>query len=234
MSEPVPSKAGWPVGFAVNPRVNTLSTELIEAYRSVPVCHAGDVMGRHTGARGAKMYHHDLALVTCGPAVTVRIRPGDNLMVHLAMMMAEPGDVIVIDGGADLSTAVIGGLMRTTAVARKLGGFLLDGALRDVAEWAEGGMPAYAAGNTHRGPSKDGPGEVNVPVACFGMAVNPGDLILGDADGVIAIPAADAERLLPLCRAHADKERRIAANNASGKLDWDRFNALLREKGCPV
>src|SRR5215217_4143965 len=145
MSEPVPSKAGWPVGFAVNPRVNTLSTELIEAYRSVPVCHAGDVMGRHTGARGAKMYHHDLALVTCGPAVTVRIRPGDNLMVHLAMMMAEPGDVIVIDGGADLSTAVIGGLMRTTAVARKLGGFLLDGALRDVAEWAEGGMPAYAA-----------------------------------------------------------------------------------------
>lgn len=228
------AKASWPTGFTVNSRVSTLSADLIDSYRSVPVCHVGDVMGRHTGARGVRAYHNDLSLVMCGPAVTVRIRPGDNLMVHLAMMMAEPGDIIVIDGSGDLSTAVIGGLMRTTAVARKLGGFVIDGALRDVAEWAEGGIAAYAAGNVHRGPTKDGPGEVNVPVACFGMAVNPGDLILGDADGVIAIPAADAERLLPLCHAHAEKERRIAANNATGKLDWDRFNALLREKGCPV
>lgn len=224
----------WPMGFAVNPRVSNLPADLIEAYRQVPVCHAGDVMGRHTGARGVKAYHNDLNLVMCGPAVTVRIRPGDNLMIHLAMMMAEPGDVIVIDGGGDLSTAVIGGLMRTTAVARKLGGFVLDGALRDLAEWAEGGLAAYAAGHVHRGPSKDGPGEVNVPVACFGMSVNPGDLILGDADGVIAIPADRAADLLPLCRAHAEKEKKIAANNASGKLDWDRFNALLRQKGCPV
>lgn len=225
MSEPV-----WPAGFTVNPRIDLLSAELIEAYRSVPVCHAGDVMGRHTGARGSTAYHNDLSLVMCGPAVTVRIRPGDNLMVHLAMMMAEPGDVIVIDGGGDLSTAVIGGLMRTTAVARKLGGFVIDGALRDVAEWAEGGMPAYAAGHVHRGPTKDGPGEVNVPIACLGMTVNPGDLILGDGDGVIAIPAQAAARLLPLCRAHAEKEKKIAANNATGKLDWDRFNALLRDK----
>lgn len=226
--------ASWPTGFVVNPRVSTLPAALIADYRGVPVCHAGDVMGRHTGARGLRPYHGDLGPVMCGPAVTVRIRPGDNLMVHLAMMMAEPGDVIVVDGGGDLSTAVIGGLMRITAIARKLGGFVLDGALRDVAEWAEGEIPAYAAGNVHRGPSKDGPGEVNVPVACAGMAVNPGDLVLGDADGVIAIPAAEAAALLPLCRAHAEKERGIATKNASGTLDWDRFNALLRAKGCPV
>lgn len=231
MSDP---KAAWPAGFRVNPRVAALAPDLVAAYRAVPVCHAGDVMGRHTGARGLRAYHQDLALGVCGPAVTVRVRPGDNLMIHLAMMMAQPGDVIVIDGGGDCSTALIGGLMRTTAVARKLGGFVLDGALRDIAEWAEGGIPAWAMGHVHRGPSKDGPGEVNVPVACAGMAVNPGDLILGDADGVIAIPAADARTLLPLCLAHAEKERKIAANNASGKLDWDRFNALLRQKGCPV
>ena len=150
------------------------------------------------------------------------------------MMMAQPGDVIVIDGGGDVSTAVIGGLMRTSAVARGLGGFILDGALRDVAEWAEGGIGAWARGNVHRGPSKDGPGEVNVPVACAGLAVQPGDLILADADGVIAIPAADAALILPLCHAHADKERRIAANNTMGAVDWDRFNTLLRQKGCPV
>lgn len=224
----------WPLGFHVNPRVEGPSAELIEAYRSVPVCHAGDVMGRHTGARGLSAYHNDLALTMCGPAVTVRIRPGDNLMVHLAMMMAKPGDVIVIDGGGDLSTAVIGGLMRTSAVARKLGGFVIDGALRDVAEWAEGGIGAWARGHSHRGPSKDGPGEVNVPLACAGMAVQPGDLILGDADGVIAIPAAEAAAILELCLGHAEQERKIAANNAKGVPDWDRFNALLRKKGCPV
>lgn len=229
-----PASGPWPTGFRVNPRVSGVSPRLVEAYRAVPTCHAGDVMGRHTGSQRLQPYHPDLALVMCGPAVTVRVRPGDNLMIHLAMMMAEPGDVIVIDGSGDLSTAVIGGLMRTTAVARGLGGFVVDGALRDVAEWAEGGIAAYAMGNTLRGPSKDGPGEVNVPVSCAGMSVSPGDLILGDADGVICIPAAEAEDLLPLCIAHAEKERGIAARNASGRLDWERFNLLLRAKGCPV
>lgn len=228
------SDVAWPTGFRVETRHEGPSAELIEAFRTVPVCHAGDVMGRHTGARGLLPYHNDLSLVMCGPAVTVRIRPGDNLMVHLAMMMAQPGDVIVIDGGGDLSTAVIGGLMRTSAVARGLGGFILDGALRDVAEWAEGGIGAWARGSVHRGPSKDGPGEVNVPVACAGLAVQPGDLILADADGVIAIPAADAPLILPLCHAHAERERKIAKNNAMGVVDLDRFNSLLRQKGCPV
>ncbi|MCM2503144.1 RraA family protein [Aureimonas altamirensis] len=235
MNEMIQAKSGqWPTGFRVNPRRVDLPPDLVAAYRTVPSCHAGDVMGRHTGSIGLKAYHADLSLVMCGPAITVRIRPGDNLMIHLAMMMAEPGDVIVIDGGGDMSTAVIGGLMRTTAVARGLGGFVVDGALRDVAEWAQPGIAAYAKGHTLRGPSKDGPGEVNVPVVCGGLAVNPGDLILGDADGVICIPADDAERLLPLCHAHADKEKGIAARNATGQLDRDRFDALLRAKGCPV
>ncbi|SHJ41628.1 Regulator of RNase E activity RraA [Aureimonas altamirensis DSM 21988] len=229
-----PAAAGWPAGFRVNPRVDALPRDLIEAYRTVPSCHAGDVMGRHTGSRGLVPYHRDLSAVMCGPAVTVRIRPGDNLMIHLAMMMAEPGDVIVIDGGGDLSTAVIGGLMRTTALARGIGGFVLDGALRDLAEWAEGGIAAYAMGNTLRGPTKDGPGEVNVPVSCAGMSVSPGDLMLGDGDGVICIPAAQVAALLPLCLAHREKEKAIAASNATGRLDRERFDALLRNKGCPV
>ncbi|WP_062229174.1 RraA family protein [Aureimonas frigidaquae] len=229
-----PAAAAWPTGFQVKPRVETVPQALIEAYRSVPSCHAGDVIGRHSGSRGLTPYHRDLSAVMVGPAITVRIRPGDNLMIHLAMMMAEPGDIIVIDGGGDLSTAVIGGLMRTTALARRIGGFVLDGALRDVAEWAEGGICAYAMGNTLRGPSKDGPGEVNVPVSCAGMSVLPGDLILGDGDGVICIPAAQAQELLPLCRAHAQKEKQIAAANATGTLDRARFDALLRAKGCPV
>lgn len=228
------AKAAWPTGFTVNQRVSTLSPELIEAYRNVPVAHASDSMGRHTGARGLIAYHGDQQETICGPAITVRIRPGDNLMVHLAIMTAEPGDIIVVDGGGDLSTAVIGGLMRTSAIARGIRAFVLDGALRDVAEWKEGGIGAYARGNTHRGPSKEGPGELNVPIACAGLSVMPGDLILCDADGVVAVPAADAQALLVKCRAHAERERVINEKNKTGQPDWDRFNALLRQKGCPV
>lgn len=228
------SDAEWPTGFQWNPRVSTLSDELVEAYRGVPAAHASDVMGRHTGGRDLHLYHGDLALHMVGRAVTVRVRPGDNLMIHAAMLIAEPGDIIVIDGGGDLSTAVIGGLMRTTAIARRLGGMVVDGALRDTAEWAEGVLPVYARGHCHRGPTKEGPGEVNVPVAVAGMAVMPGDLVLGDADGVVAIPAARAEAILPLCKAHAAREEQIRAKNATGTLDFERFNALLRSRGCPV
>lgn len=234
LSLKIQANAAWPTGFGVNKRPAGVSPDLVERFRSVPTAHASDVMGRAIGARGLIAYHGIKGPVLCGPAITVRIRPGDNLMVHAAMILAEPGDVIVIDGGGDLSTAVIGGLMRTTALARKLGGFVIDGALRDVAEWAEGGLPVYARGHGHRGPSKDGPGEVNVPIACAGLSVHPGDLILGDADGVVAIPFAEAERILPLCHAQAAREDATRRNNATGTIDHERFNALLRAKGCPV
>lgn len=225
---------GWPPGYRLNARVSTLKSAVIEAFHNIPVANVSDVMGRATGTRGLVAYHGSLALHMCGPAVTVRIRSGDNLMVHAAMMIAHPGDVIVIDGGADLSTAVIGGLMRTSAIARRLGGFVIDGILRDVAEWAEGTVPVYAKGHGHRGPSKDGPGEVNVPIACAGLAVSPGDLVLGDADGVISIPAGEAQRILLLCREHAMREEKTRESNRSGITDDVRFQTLLRAKGCPV
>jgi RraA family protein len=224
----------WPAGYAVRPRANTLSPELVSAFRKVPAAHASDCLGRGVGAIGLHAYHADLRLALCGPAITVRTRPGDNLMIHVAMQMAQPGDVIVIDGAGDLTQALIGGLMRTTALARGIAGFVVDGAVRDVAEWAEGGIAVYARGHTHRGPSKDGPGEVNVPIACAGMSVSAGDLVLADADGVLAVPAGQAAALLPLALAHAEREEKIRAGNRKGTPDPERFNALLRAKGCPV
>jgi RraA family protein len=226
--------AAWPPGYAVNPRVETLARELVTAFRGVPVAHASDSLGRGVGSLGLNSYHADLKLHLCGPALTVRVRPGDNLMIHVALQMAHPGDVIVIDGAGDLTQALIGGLMRTTAIARGIAGFVVDGAVRDLAEWAEGGIAVYARGHTHRGPSKDGPGEVNVPIACGGMSVAPGDLVLGDADGVVSVPAAQVATLLPLVRAHAAREDKIRAGNQAGTPDPERFNALLRQKGCPV
>lgn len=224
----------WPAGYRIEPRAAGADAELMAAFRDIPVAVAGDCMGRSIGAIGLKPYHAKLDTVLCGPAITVRVRPGDNLMIHKALMMVEPGDVLVIDGGGDLTQALVGGLMRTTCLAKKLGGLVLDGAIRDVREWAEDGMPIFARGHTHRGPSKEGPGEINVPVACAGLVVQPGDLVLGDADGVIAIPAAELPRLLVASRTHLAKEAKVRAANAAGTSDPERFNAMLRSKGLPV
>ncbi|WP_312947434.1 RraA family protein [Agrobacterium sp.] len=222
----------WPAGYQINPRHEDLPRDILEAFGKVPVAVAGDCMGRSIGTMGLNSYHG--AKIMCGQAVTVRVRPGDNLMVHKALMMAQAGDVIVIDGGGDLTQAIIGGLIRTTALTKKLGGFVIDGAIRDLAEWAEGDVPVFARGHTHRGPSKEGPGEINVPVSVGGLVVQPGDLVLGDPDGVIAIPAEAAGTLLPKTLAHLDREAKIRESNMRGTSDPERFDAILRAKGLPV
>ena len=228
------SAAKWPAGFSINPRPVLPDPNLVEAFRSVPTAIASDCLGRIVGSIGLKAYHNSLSLGMCGPALTVRTRPGDNLMIHKAIEMAQPGDVIVIDGGGDLSQALIGGLMRVLAIARKIGGFVIDGGVRDIAEWAEGVIPICARGHTHRGPSKEGPGEINGPICCAGLAVGPGDLVLGDADGVVTIPVAQLPILLPLVRAKAQQEAAMRQVNSTGAFDSGRFNLLLRAKGCPV
>ena len=223
-----------PAGYRIHPRAAGPDAETVAAFRAMPVAAIGDSMSRNVGTIGLRQYHRRLETVLCGPAVTVRVRPGDNLMIHKALMMVEPGDVLVIDGGGDVSQALVGGLIRTTCVAKKLGGLVIDGAIRDLCEWAEDGMPIFARGHTHRGPSKDGPGEVNVPVSCAGLVVMPGDLIVGDADGVIAVPADQAADVLARTRAHLVKEAKIRETNRSGTSDPERFDAVLREKGLPI
>lgn len=224
----------WPAGYRINPRVDGPAPDIVEAFRDMPVAAIGDSMSRNIGTVGLRQYHARLDTVLCGPAVTVRVRPGDNLMIHKALMMVQPGDVLVIDGGGDVTQALVGGLMRTTCMAKKLGGLVIDGAIRDLCEWAQDGMPIFARGHTHRGPGKDGPGEINIALACAGLAVLPGDLVVGDADGVIAVPADEAADVLERCRAHLKKEARIRADNAAGTSDPERFDAALRAKGLPV
>lgn len=224
----------WPAGYRINPREASLADDWVEAFRNIPVAIASDCMGRSVGALGLTAYHGAIEKTLCGPAVTVRVRPGDNLMLHKAISMSQPGDVIVVDGSADVTQALIGGLMRTTAIQRQLGGFVIDGAIRDLVEWADGAMAVFARGFTHRGPSKDGPGEINVPIACAGLAVQPGDLVLGDADGVVAIPARDLPALHVACLAKMAFEDKIRAENASGQTDMSLFDDLLRKKGLPI
>lgn len=224
----------WPAGYFIGRRDTLPDAETIDAFRRLPVPNIGDCMGRSCGAMGLRPYHNDPQHVLCGPALTVKVRPGDNLMIHKAIEMAQPGDVLVIDGAGDLTQALIGGLMRTSALRKKIAGFVIDGAIRDLNEWAEGGVAVWARGNTLRGPSKEGPGEINITVQCAGLVVNAGDLIVADADGVIAIPQAQLAALLPRVREHEQREARIRETNRLGTADPERFNAVLRAKGCPL
>ncbi|WPB57170.1 RraA family protein [Xylophilus sp. GOD-11R] len=224
----------WPAGYRIHPRETGLPAGLVKAFAALPTAAIGDAMSRNVGTYGLRQYHRRLETVLCGPALTVRVRPGDNLMIHKALMMVQPGDVLVIDGGGDLSQALMGGLMRTTCLAKGVAGIVLDGAIRDLVEWAEDGVPVFARGHTHRGPSKDGPGEINVPIACAGMAVMPGDLIVGDADGVVAVRASDAEEVLARTLRHLEREAQIRESNQTGSADPERFDAVLRAKGLPV
>jgi len=228
------SSKSWPAGYRIAPRAAGAPADIVAAFADMPVAAIGDAMSRNVGTVGLRQYHARLDTVMCGTAVTVRVRPGDNLMIHKALMMVAPGDVLVIDGGGDVSQALVGGLIRTTCVTKKLAGLVIDGAIRDLVEWAEDGMPIFARGHTHRGPSKDGPGEVNVPVSCAGLVVMPGDLVVGDADGVIAVPAAEAADILVRTRAHLVKEAGIRQSNVAGNADPERFDAVLRAKGLPV
>ncbi|QJP15643.1 RraA family protein [Starkeya sp. ORNL1] len=223
----------WPAGYACNPRGAGPTREQIEAFKKIPAAWASDCLGRSTGAIGLNRYHPSLSLIACGPAFTVRVRPGDNLMVHKALELIQPGDMLVIDGGGDITQSLIGGNMRITALRQKIAGFVMDAAIRDIADWDDE-MPCWAKGINHRGPSKDGPGEINIPIACAGMVVNPGDLILADGDGVLAIPPAEIPALLVRIREQEAKEAKLKVINADGTADPERFNSILRARGCPV
>ena len=221
------------IGFQICKRTRKVDADTVAKFRALPVANISDSMSRMT-AGGAVLRPVHREGVLAGPAFTVKTRPGDNLMVHKAIDMAEPGDVIVVDAGGDLTAAIIGELMSTHAMTRGVAGFVIDGAIRDSAALRAGRFPVYAAGVTHRGPYKDGPGEINVAVALDGMVIAPGDLVLGDDDGVLAIPYDEAESIYTQAVAkNAAEEKQMAAIKA-GTIDRGWVDASLQRLGCEV
>ena len=218
-------------GFRILARQRRVAPDLTERFRSVPVANVSDVMFRMT-AGGARLRPMHAGGVLAGPALTVKTRPGDNLMVHKAIGLAEPGDVIVVDAGGDLSNAIIGELMLAQMVRRRLGGIVINGAIRDSAAIRAQGFPVFAAGVTHRGPYKDGPGEINVPIALDGMVIEPGDLVLGDDDGLLAVPFDAVVAVLSGADAKAAAEAKQMAAIESGTHDAAWVDASLRRLGC--
>ena len=168
-----------------------------------------DVAGRR-GAMDGRIQALTPSMRVCGPAFTVDVRAGDNLMIHTAMAMAQPGDVLVIDGKADRLCALMGSIMLNACKVLQLGGVVLDASIRDTEELRELGFPVWSIGANPNGPTKFVPGRINWPISCGGVSVNPGDLIVGDADGVVVIEREKAASLLPLAATKvADERKRI-------------------------
>ncbi|WP_418117746.1 RraA family protein [Variovorax sp. 350MFTsu5.1] len=213
-----------------NPSAPQVAPHIIAALRDIPVAALSDNMHRNIGSVGLQPYHRPGHKTMAGTAVTVKTRGGDNLTPMRAFEFCRPGDVLVIDAGGDLNNAVIGGILSFYTATIGTAGLVLDGAIRDVAEIRERDYPVYARGVNHRGPYKDGPGEINVPVSVGGMIVNPGDIVVGDQDGLMAFSPDEAELLIEKARAHLETEAHTIAAMKEGR--WDRSFLDALEARC--
>jgi RraA family protein len=218
------------IGFQICKRTRKVGADIVAKFRELPVANISDSMSRMTAA-GAKLRPIHAGGVLAGPAFTVKTRPGDNLMVHKALDIAEPGDIVVVDGGGDLTNSLIGEMMTAHAQQRGIAGIVIYGAIRDYDTLHAGNYPIFAAGVTHRGPYKDGPGEINVPIAIDGMVIEPGDLVVGDGDGLVCVPYEQTAEVLKATQAkHAAELKQIEAIKA-GKSDRAWVDAALTRLG---
>lgn len=178
--------------------------------RNIPSAVIGDVCHRLFSLQGGFQNYAPTTPTFAGPALTVRVRPGDNLFLHKALDVALPGDVVVVNAGGALDNAIIGAMMGNYAARRGVAAVIIDGAVRDLRELQSLPIPIWARGATPNGPWKTGPGEIGYPVAVGGLSVSSGDLVVGDADGVIVLPREDAAEVLTLAENNEKTEARWA------------------------
>lgn len=205
-------------GLRISTSHARVDTRLVAAALELPAAVVGDSANRLQGL-AAGYLNYGGKRKFAGPALTVRVRPGDNLLLHKALDLAQPGDVIVCDAGGAMNSAIFGAMMATYAVTRGTVALVIDGAIRDVDELARMDIGVVAKGATPNGPFKTGPGEVGYPITCGGMAVVSGDLVIGDADGVVVIPRQEAAAVLEIAaqraRMEVDLEKEILAGTWS-------------------
>lgn len=222
-----------PVGFRVYLKRNLPPRELVESFRTIPAANIADCMGRHNAMIP------EIRLMTkpgecnmVGVALTVKTCYGDNLMIHQALDMASEGDVIVVANEGGRNRSLLGEIMYRYGERKKLAGLVLDAPIRDALQIHSGSLPLYATGSTPGGPYKEGPGEVNVPVSCGGVHVNPGDIIVGDTDGVIVIARQDAQEVLEAVKAFQQNDQRKLQAAINGTADRSWVMKQLEAKKC--
>ena len=211
-------------------------TDLVEAYKDLMdqtgclTGNVGDCLGR-TAAMDSPIKGLAPGMKVVGPALTVKVPPIDNLMIHKALTLVRPGDVMVIDGGGDHAWALLGFLMVSTAIQLGLAGMVVDGCIRDAAEIRASGFPVFAAGIHPNGPLKEGPGEITFPIQCGGQLVHPGDLIVADDDGVVVVPQAHAAATVAKVRAVIAREQKRLAEIKDGVTTFPGLDEILTQKG---
>lgn len=220
-------------GFRIKMSFSRPDPALVQSFAGLPAANIGDTMNRMACMASRIRPLNRTPLL--GPAFTIKVRAGDNLMFHKAINMAEPGDILVVDAQADLTYAITGELMVNWCRKRKIGGLIIDGAIRDCeAISVMDDFPVYVAGINPNGPLKQGGGEINFPVMCGGLTVNPGDVLVGDQDGIVVVPQADAEYILGKSKAVLEKEK--GDTEAIENMTWTRpwVDDLLKSKDCEI
>ena len=224
------------VGKRIYLQRNMPDPELVEAFKQIPASNTADVMGRSCAMNPRiKLVSSPKAQMMAGPAYTVKCRAGDNLTLHAALNFCHEGDVLVVSNEEDDTRALMGEVMMAYLyLTKKVAGIILDGPIRDIDEIGKWDFPVYCTGTTPGGPYKEGPGEINVPISCGGISVNPGDIILADPDGIICIPRKDAASILVEARKfqETDEKKLIAARNGTANRAW--VEKSLNEKGFEI
>ena len=219
------------IGFRILPMPARPARKLVKALGKMVTAHLSDNMNRLVAGGSALQPMHRGGKL-CGPALTVKVAPGDNLMVHKAIDIAAPGDVIVVDAGGVVTQAIIGDIMTSLAEKRGVAGFVIYGAIRDSAEI---GARRFSGLCLRRHPPRTVQERAgrNQPADRARRHGGPaGDIIVGDEDGVVAVPLAHAEQMLALAKAQLAKESAILKSIASGKADRRWVDETLKQRGC--
>lgn len=220
-------------GFRVRREFSRPSPELIEKFRAFDVPDVSDLLNRiYTMTGEIKNLVNDQPLV--GPALTVKVFPGDNLMIHKALDLIQPGDVVVVDTSGSATNAVFGDMIANKAKHRGAAGFIIDGLIRDLDDVKDVGMPVFARGVTAFGPLHRGPGEVNYPISCDGIVVNPGDIIVADATGIVVVRQEFAEQLVIRVTRRQAQMASYIQNVRRGEVSNDWVDAQLAADNCMI
>ena len=215
--------------ITIHPVAAAPGAALVEALQDIPTSHISDNQRRLEGILGLRRIHRSRKLI--GTAVTVKLRAGDNLLTYKALSMMLPGHVLVVDAGGVTANAIVGDLLMSYAQQRGCAGFVVDGAVRDSAAFAAADFPCYARDVTHRGPFKTGPGSINVPVSIGGQVVQPGDVIVGDEDGLVVFPVSEAGRLVAAAKRSAAAEAAIRKEILTGNVRQSWMDKMFEAHG---
>ena len=221
-------------GFRFRAEFERLKPDLVQRFADFCSTDISDLLNRLYGVDPGIVCltgtHHRL----CGPACTVKVFPGDNLMVHKVLDLAKPGDIVVVDAHGSSMNAVLGDLISTKAKHRGIVGFIVDGFVRDIPDILKLDLPVFARGATPIGPLHRGPGEINYPICCGGVVVNPGDLIVADGAGIVVIPQEIACELLQRLQAQKATMAAYLAGVKRGQFSNDWVDGILQEAGFTI